>query len=227
MTTDLLKSIEEEFGNRASSSPMERELYSRRSGPVPALMVDPLFRTTADLIVRPTTTEEVVNLVRRAGAEGIPVTPRAGATTVFNAVPVKGGIVIDLNALSGVVALDEAGMTVTVKAATVWSELEAYLNALGPGLQIGPQQRSRRHGRRLALYDGIRHRQPEVWESDFPGEVHRGRVAGWPGAADVPYDRSVTGMVCNVGGDAWDHHGSGTGGPRVDPHASFSDSRPR
>lgn len=125
-----IQSIQDEFGNRATSSPMECELYSRDLGPVPALLVDPLFKTLPDLIVRPKTTEEIVNIIRRANAEGIPVTPRAGATTVFfNAIPVKSGIVIDLNELSGVVALDEAAMTVTVKAATTWSDLEAYLNA--------------------------------------------------------------------------------------------------
>ncbi|HOE17092.1 MAG TPA: FAD-binding oxidoreductase [Syntrophorhabdaceae bacterium] len=130
MSTMTLQSIQEEYGDRATASPLERELYSRDLGPVPALMVDPLFRTRPDLIVRPGTTEEIANLVRRCGAEGIPVTPRAGASTVFfNAVPVKAGVVIDLNALTGVVALDEAGMTVTVKASTTWSDLEAYLNA--------------------------------------------------------------------------------------------------
>ncbi len=132
MSKILYQSIQEEFGDRASSSPMERELYSRDLGPVPALMVDPLFRTTADLIVRPRTTAEVASLVRRCCAESIPVTPRAGATTVFfNAVPVKAGIVMDLNELKGIVALDEEGMTVTVKAATPWSDLESYLNAWG------------------------------------------------------------------------------------------------
>jgi len=132
MSKMLLQSIQEEFGNRASSSLMERELYSRDLGPVPALLVDPLFHTMPDLIVRPRTTEEVATLVRLCCAEGIPVTPRAGATTVFfDAVPVKGGIVIDLNEFSGVVALDAAGMTVTVKAATPWSDLESYLNARG------------------------------------------------------------------------------------------------
>ncbi|MDD3249830.1 MAG: FAD-binding oxidoreductase [Smithellaceae bacterium] len=126
------QSIHEEFGDRATSSPMERELYSRDLGPVPALMVDPLFQTMADLIVRPRTTEEVATLLRRCAAEGIPVTPRAGASTVFfNAVPVRGGVVMDLNSLNGVIAVDEAAKTVTVRAATVWRDLEVYLNARG------------------------------------------------------------------------------------------------
>jgi len=137
MTT--LQSMQEEFGNRATSSPMECELYSRDLGPVPSLIVDPLFKTRPDLIVRPKTTEEIVNIIRRANVEGIPVTPRAGATTVFfNAIPVKGGIVIDLNELSGVVAMNEAAMTVTIKATTTWSDLEAYLNARGMACKSMP-----------------------------------------------------------------------------------------
>ncbi len=115
-----LQSIQEEFGDRATVSPMERELYSRDLGPVPALMVDPLFQTKADLIVRPQTTAEVAMLVRHCAAEGIPITPRAGASTVFfNAVPIKGGVVMDLNSLNGVIAVDEAARTVTVRAATI------------------------------------------------------------------------------------------------------------
>ena len=130
MNNQLLQSIRDEFGERATSLPMERELYSRDLAPVPALIVDPLFLTVPDLIVRPRSTRDISSLVRRCAAEGIPITPRAGASTVFfNTVPVRGGVVIDLNALDGVIALDERGMTVNVKAATTWSDLETYLNA--------------------------------------------------------------------------------------------------
>lgn len=127
-----LQQMQEEYGQRASSSKMERVLYSRDLAPVPSLLVDPLFHTLPDLIIRPINTEEVSAIMQRASAEGIPVTPRAGATTVFfNSVPVKGGIVMDLNQLRGIIALDETDRTVTVRAATTWSELESYLNARG------------------------------------------------------------------------------------------------
>lgn len=128
----ILQSIKDDFGSRASDSAMERELYSRDLGPVPALLVDPLFNTMPDLIVRPGATEEISAVMKKASAEKVPVTPRAGASTVFfNSVPVKGGIVMDLGLISGVAALDEARMTVSVRAATTWSDLETYLNARG------------------------------------------------------------------------------------------------
>lgn len=132
MNDTIRQTIQKEFGDRATSSPLERELYSRDLGPVPAIMADTLFRTSADLIVRPTTTQEIASLVKRANAEGIPLTPRAGGSTVFfNSVPAKGGIIIDMNGMSGVVSLDEAGKIVKVKAATTWSDLEDYLNERG------------------------------------------------------------------------------------------------
>ena len=120
------------MGDRATSSTMERELYSRDLGPVPAIIVDPLFHTIPDLIVRPQSTQEVSSLMRRCAIKGIPVTPRAGASTVFfNSVPVKGGIVMDLNELRGVLAFNQENKRITVAAATVWSDLEAFLNTHG------------------------------------------------------------------------------------------------
>ena len=129
MNKTTLLSIKKEYGIRASDSLMERRLYSRDLAPVPALLVQPMFNTLPDLVVRPATAGEVSDLVKRACSEHIPVIPRAGATTVFfNTVPVSGGMVIDLNLMNGVVGLDELGMTVTVKAATTWFDLEDYLN---------------------------------------------------------------------------------------------------
>ena len=84
------------------------------------------------MVVRPADTEEVAEIMKTAFNHNIPVTPRAGASTVyFDSVPIKDGIVMDLNLIKGVVGVDEAGMTVTVKAGTTWSELDEYLNRRG------------------------------------------------------------------------------------------------
>lgn len=129
---EALRRIKEVCGERATDSSFECSLYSRDLAPVPALLVDPLFQTIPDLVVRPADAEEIAEILRLAAEAGIPVTPRAGASTVyFDSVPARGGIVLDLNLIRGVVDLDEEGMTVTVKAGTTWSELERYLNARG------------------------------------------------------------------------------------------------
>lgn len=130
--SEALRQIKDMCGERATDARFECDLYSRDLAPVPPLLVDPLFKTIPDLVVRPAETVEVAGILRLAGAAGIPVTPRAGASTVyFDSVPARGGIVVDLNLIKGVLELDEDGMTVTVKAGTTWSELERYLNARG------------------------------------------------------------------------------------------------
>ncbi len=132
MKNEALEQIKQRFGDRATDSPFECSLYSRDMAPVPALLVNPLFNTLPDLIVRPADAEEAAEILKLAFASRIPVTPRAGASTVyFNSVPVRGGIVMDLNLIKGVEGLDKSGMTVTVKAGTTWRELDEYLNPLG------------------------------------------------------------------------------------------------
>ena len=130
--SNVLLEIADKFGDRATVSEFERSLYSRDLAPVPALLVNPLFKTLPDIVVRPSNTEEVAEIMKFAYRNNIPVTPRAGASTVyFNSVPTKGGILMDLNLLTGVVELDEKSMTVTVNTATTWSELDEYLNSRG------------------------------------------------------------------------------------------------
>ncbi len=128
MRNEVIQSILEKYGDRATDSIYERSLYSRDLAPVPSLLVDPLFSTLPDLVVRPANTAEVADIMKTAFQNNIPVTPRAGGSTVyFDSVPIKRGILLDLNQIKGVVNIDQANMTVTVKAGTTWSELEQHL----------------------------------------------------------------------------------------------------
>jgi glycolate oxidase len=103
------------------------------------MLVNPLFKTMPDIVVRPETTEEVAEIMKNAWQNSIPVTPRAGGSTVyFDSVPIKGGILLDLNMIKGVVALNEQAMTVTVNTGTTWSELDEYLNNRGLALKSFP-----------------------------------------------------------------------------------------
>jgi len=139
MKSDALEQIKQRFGDRAADSRFERSFYSRDLAPVPALLVNSLFNTMPDLVVRPADAEEVAALLKLAFAGDIPVTPRAGASTAyFNSVPVQGGIVMDLNLLKGIADLDDSGMTVTAMAGTTWGELDEYLNARGFALKSFP-----------------------------------------------------------------------------------------
>ncbi len=120
------------LGERYTESDFERAFYRRDLASVPRVLEAMLARTTPHAVARPQNAEEVAALVQYAHAHHIPITPRAAATTVYwNSVPTRGGIVVDLNALRGVVSIDEEHLTATVQSATRWSELETALNRRG------------------------------------------------------------------------------------------------
>ncbi len=132
MNKEIVQEILDKYGDRATDSVFERSLYARDLAPVPAILANPLVKTLPDIVVRPANTEEVAEIMKTAFLNNIPVTPRAGGSTVyFDSVPVKNGILMDLNLIKGVVSVDAAGMTVTVRAGTTWSELDEYLNNQG------------------------------------------------------------------------------------------------
>ncbi|MEN6461531.1 MAG: FAD-binding oxidoreductase [Syntrophomonas sp.] len=132
MNREVIQKMVDKYGDRATDSLFERSLYARDLAPVPAILANVLVKTLPDIVVRPENTEEVAEIMKTAYANSIPVTPRAGGSTVyFDSVPAKAGILMDLNLIKGIVALDEAGMTVKVKTGTTWSELDEYLNIKG------------------------------------------------------------------------------------------------
>ncbi|HID63193.1 MAG TPA: FAD-binding protein, partial [Anaerolineae bacterium] len=135
-----LRFLEHLLGERATTSELERELYSRDMAPVPSLLVTSLgLKTKPDIVVRPETDEEVVRIVKHAARHDIPITPRAsGSTPYFDSVPVKGGILLDLNGLRGEPALNEDRLTVTVRAATRLQELDHWLRQRGFALKSYP-----------------------------------------------------------------------------------------
>jgi Fe-S oxidoreductase/FAD/FMN-containing dehydrogenase len=128
-----LEALEHAFGDRARRSPMERFVYSRDLAPVPDLLLFPLgVRARPDIIVRPETHAEVAAIMRHAARHRIPVTPRAGGSTVFfQTVPYRNGILLDLNSLRGKPVLHEERETVTVAPALCWDELDDWLRARG------------------------------------------------------------------------------------------------
>ncbi len=124
---------------RMTTDLFERRFYAEDMPPVPSLLVRPFFRTLPDAVARPRSTDEVADGVRQAVTNGLPVVPRAAATTaLFNVVPVRGGLLLDLNELTGLIAVDEMRRTVTVGAGTRWLNLERALQPYGLALKSYP-----------------------------------------------------------------------------------------
>ncbi len=75
--------------------------------------------TSPIAVLRPTSTEDVSKIMRDCHAAGIPVTPQGGLTGLCGgARPLDGGVALSLERMSGIEALDPAGMTMTVLAGT-------------------------------------------------------------------------------------------------------------
>ena len=106
----------------------ERKLYRHDLAPVPGWLSKAVFRTLPDVVVRPSSSEEVAAVIRYAHEQRVPVTPRAAASTAYhNTVPARGGILLDLTGLRGLVSFDQESETVTVRPATRWLELDQEL----------------------------------------------------------------------------------------------------
>lgn len=117
--------------------------------PVPK-MLGMVYKSKPDMVVRPSTVEQLKQLIKFAAENNIPVTPRGRATTMMGgAYPVLGGISVDMTARHGVIHLDESNLTVKVAAGTNWEALSNFLD---------------KHG--LALYS-------------YPSSAPSATVAGW------------------------------------------------
>ena len=91
----------------------------------------------AAAVARPADTAGVAAVLAACRDAGVPVTPAAGRSGVCGAsVPVSGGVVIDLRGLSGIRAVDDQSLLVTVGAGTFGHVLEAELRA-AHGVTLG------------------------------------------------------------------------------------------
>ncbi|HUF32708.1 MAG TPA: FAD-binding oxidoreductase [Acidimicrobiales bacterium] len=89
------------------------------------------------VIARPSSATEVAAVLRVCSDAVVPVTAAGGRSGVCGAsVPVHGGVVLDLTAMSGIVSVDDASLTATVLPGTFGDALEDRLRA-DHGLTLG------------------------------------------------------------------------------------------
>lgn len=91
----------------------------------------------APLVARPATTEQVAAVAALCNGERVPLTAAGGRSGVVGgSVPVFGGVVLDLTALQGIIAVDATSGLVEVWAGTFGPELESELRGTY-GLTVG------------------------------------------------------------------------------------------
>lgn len=85
-----------------------------------------------DYVVHPGSPEEIAAILEIANAYRIPVVPWGGGSgTQGGAMPVYGGIVVDLKRLDRIIEIDERALTVTAQAGINGTRLEWALNERG------------------------------------------------------------------------------------------------
>jgi len=119
-----------------------------------------------DVVVKPETTAEVAAVLRLAGEERIPVTPRGGATGLCGGcVPVLGGIVLSLEKMNRVEEVDGANQMAVTQAGVTLGEFSRAVEDAGlyfpphPGdesAMMGGLIATNAGGSRAVKYGGIR-----------------------------------------------------------------------
>ncbi len=131
--------LERKFGERVNFRRVERKLYSHDIAAIPSLIRPILGNTIPDAVVQPQTEEELIELVRWANENGIPLTPRAKASSGYGGVlPVRQGVVVDFYRMHRVIQIDPHAQTATVQAGVVWEKLDRALQKHGLTLRLYP-----------------------------------------------------------------------------------------
>lgn len=120
--------LEEKFKNRLTFNPIERKLYGHDIAAMPSLVKPLLGNTTPEAVVQPASEEELIDLVRWANEQKIPLVPRGKATSGYGgAIPVRKGIVVDFYRMKDVLDVDKEKQTVTVQPGISWEQLDRKL----------------------------------------------------------------------------------------------------
>jgi glycolate oxidase len=93
-----------------------------------------------DIVVFPTTTEQISQIMKLANKEKIPVTPRGGGTNVSGgSVPIMGGIVLCTTKMNKILKIDKENLTATVEPGVVLQDLTLQLAKEGLFFPPDPQ----------------------------------------------------------------------------------------
>jgi Fe-S oxidoreductase/FAD/FMN-containing dehydrogenase len=120
--------LEEKFGQRVNFQSVERKLYGHDIAAMPGLFKPLIGNTIPEGVVQPESETELVELVRFATRNRIPLTPRGRATSGYGgAVPMKKGLVVDFYRMKKIIRIDPEEQTAAVEAGVVWEKLDQEL----------------------------------------------------------------------------------------------------
>jgi len=125
ITKDDVKFLKSLLGSdRASTGPSNLNLHSRDESPHDGF--------PPDIVVWPKSTEEIVSILKMANERMIPVTPwGAGTGLEGNAIPIKGGISLDLNLMDRILNIRAEDFQVDVETGVKYKDMNHQLARSG------------------------------------------------------------------------------------------------
>ena len=120
---DIAEDLRKIVGDRVSNSLIERCCYASDASQVQGM---------PDCVVRPRSASEVSSILRICNDLEIPVTARgAGTGLAGGAVPVKGGVVLDMSGMNRIIEIDIENQQVIVEPGVVQERLNQALKPYG------------------------------------------------------------------------------------------------
>ena len=134
LDTTLIESLDRALGSgNLSTNEDDLERYSTDAlTPLRAYGAAASIQRIADVVVKPRSVQHVVAVVRLASEYKVPIVPYGGGTGVMGAaLPVRGGIVMDLKGLDKILDVNATNRTVLVEAGVVLKDLADALEKHG------------------------------------------------------------------------------------------------
>jgi alkyldihydroxyacetonephosphate synthase len=126
--------LEEIVGkNNVSSKEIDLLAYSKDSSLIGFNWeIEGKIAGLADFIIWPENAKQICEILKLANREKIPVIPYGeGSGVVGGAIPLYGGLIIDMKKFNRVITINDKDLTVTAEAGINGMNLERYLNAKG------------------------------------------------------------------------------------------------
>lgn len=119
--SDIFRSLANIVGEKYVSNQKEEAFFYSRD---PGLMPD----HKPDYVVVPKTTEEIQAILKFANDEKIPVVPMGASLSLTGlAIPLRGGIVVDMKRMNKIIAVNEKSRYAIVEGGTSQGALKSYL----------------------------------------------------------------------------------------------------
>jgi FAD/FMN-containing dehydrogenase len=146
----LVEALQADLGADAVSlDPVRLERASVDWAHMSPILKEKLPAGRADVVVTPRSAREIPGVLRHAYELGVPVTPRGtGLGNYGQAIPLHGGIVLDVSQCRSVVAIEQG--SVTAEAGVRMRDLDSAVRATGQELPIFPSTKGSTLGGFLA-----------------------------------------------------------------------------